>query len=162
MSYALAVLILLLATGLRLWDLTTVPIGLHTEEVLTLRLSDSIRAGDIRVFYPVGNGDAREILYYTALAFTRLGTGTGSVGYRIISVLANIVMLTSALLKHGVEHLETVRAEIVDWMSYNEYWSLRQLRGQLRRSTCRTPEVFERANYASTLASYVDVGPVQK
>ncbi|MAU08744.1 MAG: hypothetical protein CL607_02890 [Anaerolineaceae bacterium] len=93
-SYAIAVLILLLATGLRMWELTTVPIGLHAEEVLTLRLSDTVRAGDIRVFYPVGGGDARENLYYTALAFTRLGTGTGSIGYRMMSVLANIVMLT--------------------------------------------------------------------
>ncbi|MCA9888129.1 MAG: glycosyltransferase family 39 protein, partial [Anaerolineae bacterium] len=93
-SYAIAVLILLLATGLRMWELTTVPIGLHAEEVLTLRLSDTVRAGDIRVLYPVGGGDARENLYYTALAFTRLGTGTGSIGYRMMSVLANIVMLT--------------------------------------------------------------------
>lgn len=93
MSYALAVLILLLATGLRLWDLTTVPVGLHAEEVLSLRLSDTVRSGDIRVFYPLGESDARENLYYTALAFTRLGTGTGSIGYRIISVFANIIML---------------------------------------------------------------------
>ena len=70
-------------------------------------------------------------------------------------------MVTSALLKLGVDFLETLRAEMLEWMSYNEYWSLEQLRGQLSRDACSSPDIFERANYASTLASYVDVGPVK-
>lgn len=89
------------------------------------------------------------------------GIHSGIDAIKAVSVGADVVMLTSALLKHGAEYLETVRAELLEWMSYNEYYSLRQLRGQLSRKSCGSPKIFERANYASTLASYIDFGPVK-
>ncbi len=105
-------------------------------------------------------GILRDQLPHCSLAASS-GIHSGIDAIKAVSVGADVVMLTSALLKHGAEYLETVRAELLEWMSYNEYCSLTQLRGQLSRNSCGSPKSFERANYASTIASYIDFGPVQ-
>ena len=42
---------------------------------------------------------------------------------------ADVVMMTSALLRHGPEHVATVEAELRAWMTEHEYDSVDQLRG---------------------------------
>jgi len=93
LSLWLAVAVLLLAAGLRLWELPTLPPGLHDAEILHLRVSDTVRTGDVRVFYPLGPGQAVDGLYPTVLAITRTLTGSGLVAYRLTSVLFGMVTL---------------------------------------------------------------------
>lgn len=97
--YALAVLVILLAAALRLWQLNTLPLGVRPDEIHSLTLVDRIRAGQtgIGIFYPVPESEAvREGLYYTLLTVVTFLTGNGVLGTRIISAWAGI--LTVALI----------------------------------------------------------------
>jgi dihydroorotate dehydrogenase (fumarate) len=67
---------------------------------------------------------------------------------------ANVAMMASALLKHGIEHLVTVRRDLGLWMEKYEYDSIRQMRGSLSQRSAANPEAFERANYVKVLSSY--------
>lgn len=97
LSYAIAVIIILLAVGLRLWDVSTLPLGLHAEEVTNLRLMDSIRrTGNLSVYYDTGTEvlpQGREGLYPVTQAIATLFTGTGSIGYRMVGIWASILTL---------------------------------------------------------------------
>ena len=68
---------------------------------------------------------------------------------------ADVVMMTSALLRHGPEHIGTVEAELRAWMTDHEYESVEQLRGSASQATAENPSAFERANYMHTLRSWV-------
>jgi 4-amino-4-deoxy-L-arabinose transferase-like glycosyltransferase len=90
-SYAIAVVILLLATGLRLWDFTTLPAGVSDEELRHVMLMrDEILRGNIRVFYEVEGGEGQEGTYHMLLALSTIIFGTGTIGLRIPSLLAGI------------------------------------------------------------------------
>jgi dihydroorotate dehydrogenase (fumarate) len=64
---------------------------------------------------------------------------------------ARVAMMTSALLIHGIEHLESVRAELVGWMEVHEYASIRQMQGSMSQRSVADPAAFERANYLKVL-----------
>jgi dihydroorotate dehydrogenase (fumarate) len=67
---------------------------------------------------------------------------------------ADVVMTTSALLKHGPEFASEVLSGLRQWMDDNEYESVEQLKGSAAQLTGPDPAAFERANYAQTLARY--------
>jgi dihydroorotate dehydrogenase (fumarate) len=71
-----------------------------------------------------------------------------------ILVGADVVMMTSALLRHGPEHVATVEAELRDWMEAHEYRSVSELRGSASAATVEDPAAFERSNYMATLHSW--------
>ena len=68
---------------------------------------------------------------------------------------SRVAMMTSALLKHGIEHLRTVRADLLAWMEAHEYESIRQMQGSMSHRSVAEPAAFERANYIKVLSSYV-------
>jgi dihydroorotate dehydrogenase (fumarate) len=67
---------------------------------------------------------------------------------------ADVVMMTSALLRHGLEHVASVEADLRDWMDAHEYASVAELRGSASAATVDDPSGFERANYMATLHSW--------
>lgn len=67
---------------------------------------------------------------------------------------ADVTMLCSALLRHGVKHITTVEHEIRAWMEEHEYESVRQLQGSMSQKNCPDPTAFERAQYMRAVASY--------
>jgi len=60
---------------------------------------------------------------------------------------ADAVQMVSALLRHGPEHLATVRAEMERWMEEHEYESLAQMKGSMSLERSPDPAAFERGNY---------------
>lgn len=90
----------------------------------------------------------------TSLAATT-GVHSGRDAVKALLVGADVVMMTSALLRHGPAHLAHVESELVDWLTERAYVSVGQLRGSLSRRAARDPTGFERANYVRTLASYI-------
>jgi dihydroorotate dehydrogenase (fumarate) len=68
---------------------------------------------------------------------------------------ARVAMMTSALLKHGIELLRVVRANLTAWMEAHEYESIRQMQGSMSYRSVADPTAFERANYMRVLSSYV-------
>jgi dihydroorotate dehydrogenase (fumarate) len=67
---------------------------------------------------------------------------------------ARVAMMTSALLRHGISHLRTVRAEVIDWMEEHEYESIREMQGSMARRAVPDTSAFDRANYMRVLNSY--------
>ncbi|MFN7995831.1 MAG: dihydroorotate dehydrogenase-like protein [Bryobacteraceae bacterium] len=67
---------------------------------------------------------------------------------------AKVAMMTSALLKKGVSHLDTLLTELLIWLGDHEYDSIRQMQGSMSRNAVPQPQAFERANYMKVLSSY--------
>jgi dihydroorotate dehydrogenase (fumarate) len=86
------------------------------------------------------------------------GAASGEDVVKGLMVGADIVMMTSALLRHGPEHVAAVEAELRAWMTEHEYESVDQLRGSASQATVEDPSAFERANYMQTLRSWVAPG----
>lgn len=74
---------------------------------------------------------------------------------KAMMVGARVAMMTSALLKNGIEHLATVRTDLLTWMEQHEYESIRQMQGSMSHRSVANPAAFERANYMKVLSSYV-------
>jgi dihydroorotate dehydrogenase (fumarate) len=82
------------------------------------------------------------------------GIHAGSDVAKALVVGADVAMMTSALLRHGPEHVATVEAELRAWMADREYESVAELRGSASHATAADPSAFERANYLKTLHSW--------
>ena len=82
------------------------------------------------------------------------GVETGADVAKALLVGADVAMTTSAVLRHGPEHVASLEAQLVDWMPTNEYESVDQLRGSVSVATASNPSEFERANYVQTLHSW--------
>jgi dihydroorotate dehydrogenase (fumarate) len=67
---------------------------------------------------------------------------------------ARVAMMTSALLKNGIDHLAAIRSQLQAWMEAHEYESIRQMQGSMSYRSVREPAAFERANYMKVLSSY--------
>jgi dihydroorotate dehydrogenase (fumarate) len=84
------------------------------------------------------------------------GVHTGMDALKLLLAGADVVMTTSALLRHGPEHLLDMRRELVTWMDERDYDSVRQLRGSVSRANVPDPQVYDRANYFQTIHSWVE------
>jgi dihydroorotate dehydrogenase (fumarate) len=67
---------------------------------------------------------------------------------------ADVVMTTSALLRHGPEYVETLLAGIKSWLKGRDMDSVDQIRGLLSHRRYRNPDSFGRANYMKILQGY--------
>ena len=64
---------------------------------------------------------------------------------------ADVVMTTSALLRHGIEHLGTLRIGLGEWMKARDFSSLAEVRGKLSQQMLKDPVAYERVNYVRIL-----------
>lgn len=71
---------------------------------------------------------------------------------------ANVAMMTSALLMHGIEYAAQVCDEMVAWMEENEYESVHHMQGSMSQWSVVDPAAFERSNYMKVLRSYTLIG----
>ncbi len=67
---------------------------------------------------------------------------------------ARVAMMTSALLRQGIEHLPAVQDALLPWMEEHEYGSIREMQGSMSYRSVAEPAAFERANYMKVLSSY--------
>lgn len=61
---------------------------------------------------------------------------------------ADVTMLCSALLRHGIGHLTVIEREMREWMEAHGSESVERLKGTLSQKNCADPSSFERAIYA--------------
>ncbi|MCA9889798.1 MAG: dihydroorotate dehydrogenase-like protein [Anaerolineae bacterium] len=73
---------------------------------------------------------------------------------KMLMVGANVTMMTSALLKFGIDHAKEVEAKMVQWLEENEYESVEQLRGSMSQKHGVDAAAFERAQYMRGLKTY--------
>jgi dihydroorotate dehydrogenase (fumarate) len=71
---------------------------------------------------------------------------------------ADVAMTTSALLRHGPEHLRTMEQDLLGWLTEHEYASVDELRGCATQATSGSSAAFERANYVQVLHNWITTG----
>lgn len=67
---------------------------------------------------------------------------------------ARVAMMTSALLKNGIEYIKKVHADLSSWIEKHEYESISQMQGSMSLRSVAEPAAFKRANYMKVLSSY--------
>ncbi len=67
---------------------------------------------------------------------------------------AQVVMMTSALLKRGIDYLGLVESDLLTWLESHEQHSIGELRGCMNSASVTDPSAFTRANYLKVLGSY--------
>jgi dihydroorotate dehydrogenase (fumarate) len=101
-------------------------------------------------------------LHWVAILYGRVGIDLAVTGgvhsardvLKAMMAGARVAMMTSALLKHGIDHLTEVRGGLVHWMEEHEYESVRQMQGSMSQGAAADPAAFQRANYMKVLRSY--------
>ena len=101
-------------------------------------------------------------LHWAAILFPRITSDIAITGgvHSATDVLkammagARVAMMTSALLKNGIGHLNGVLKDLVKWMEENEYSSIREMQGRMSQWAVAEPAAFERGNYLRVLSSY--------
>ena len=66
---------------------------------------------------------------------------------------AQITMMCSALLEHGIDHIRIVEQHLSEWMAQYEYESVQQMQGSMSQQHCADPSTFERVQYMRALQS---------
>jgi len=66
---------------------------------------------------------------------------------------ADVTMLCSTLLKHGLNRIGEIQDGMIRWMEEHEYESVKQMKGSMSQKACPQPSAFERANYMKALKS---------
>ncbi len=85
--------LLLLAALLRLWDLTRLPPGFSDDELAQIRISESVHQGEVAVYYDVGDGPIRAVMFGAVNAVATQFVGDGLLGYRLLSFWLGMVAL---------------------------------------------------------------------
>ncbi|HOF18988.1 MAG TPA: dihydroorotate dehydrogenase-like protein [Phycisphaerae bacterium] len=67
---------------------------------------------------------------------------------------ADVTQVCSCLLKHGIEHLATLRKGLTQILETKGYDSLEQMKGVLSQQSCPEPAAFERGNYLRALSEF--------
>jgi len=73
---------------------------------------------------------------------------------KYLLVGANVVMTTSALLRHGAPYVETMLRSLTSWLLARDLQSLDQVRGKLSHERIKATGGFERENYLAILEGY--------
>jgi dihydroorotate dehydrogenase (fumarate) len=71
---------------------------------------------------------------------------------------ANVTMLCSVLLKHGIDQIRVIESGLTSWMEEHEYRSVIQMQGSMSQINCPDPSAFERAQYMKALQSFKQNG----
>lgn len=96
------------------------------------------------------------ILYghvHASLAATS-GIHSGRDVLKMLMTGADVTMLCSVLLRHGIDQIRVIEQEMRQWMEEHEYESVRQLQGSMSQKHCPNPSAFERAQYMRSLQTY--------
>lgn len=96
------------------------------------------------------------ILYGRVPASLAASTGVESADevFKYLLAGADTVMTTSALLRHGVEHMRTLLDGLSALLVAREIDSLSDIRGRMSQRSLENPTAFERANYVAMLQGY--------
>jgi dihydroorotate dehydrogenase (fumarate) len=96
------------------------------------------------------------ILYGRVKASLAATTGihTAEDVIKMMMVGADVTMLASVLLKGGLGKISDILTGMKQWMTENEYESVKQMKGSMSYQSIAEPAAFERANYIKTLQSF--------
>ncbi len=107
-------------------------------------------------------GEIRLPLLWIALLHGRVeaslaattGVETSAEVVKYVLAGADVTMTASALLRHGVGHLQTLVTGLDSWLESRFVTSISALRGSMSQANVAEPERFERANYIRILQGW--------
>ena len=67
---------------------------------------------------------------------------------------ADVVMTTSALLKHGTGHMQVLLDGLTKWLAARDLTTLDSIRGRMSQRNIADKTAFARANYLRVLQGY--------
>jgi len=82
------------------------------------------------------------------------GIHRASDALKMLMVGADVTMLCSTVIRHGIPQIAMIEREMADWLKEHEYESVSQLKGSLSQKNCPEPAAFERAQYMKALTGY--------
>ena len=81
---------------------------------------------------------------------------------KMVMAGADVTMLCSALMRHGIPHIQRMEMEMAAWLEQHGYKSLDEIKGMMSRKNCPDPSAFERAQYVRGLSSYKSLFPLRR
>jgi dihydroorotate dehydrogenase (fumarate) len=99
---------------------------------------------------------------WIALLYGRIGANLAATSgihhgvdaLKMIMAGADVTMLCSVLLCHGIDHIRVIEREMGEWLDEHEYESVEQIKGIMSQRNCPDPTAFERAQYTRALVNY--------
>ena len=85
--------LLLVAVVLRAWDITRLPPGFSDNELAYIRITETVRQGEVAVHYQAGDGHGRAGMYGIVNALVAALAGDGLLGYRLLAFWGSMVTL---------------------------------------------------------------------
>lgn len=82
------------------------------------------------------------------------GIHTGTDVIKMLMVGANVTMLCSSLLKHGINHVKNIEDHMKQWMREHDYKSVSEMQGSMSQQRTGDPSSFERAQYMKAITKY--------
>jgi dihydroorotate dehydrogenase (fumarate) len=106
--------------------------------------------------------DMRLPMRWIAILYGRLNVDFAATsginkGHDVIKMMmagANVTLIVSALLRHGVHHLKDMEKEILHWMEEHEYESIKQMQGSMSQINCPDESQFERVQYMKAIQTF--------
>jgi dihydroorotate dehydrogenase (fumarate) len=94
-------------------------------------------------------------LRWIAILYDRIGASLaatsgihrGTDALKMLMAGADVTMLCSVLMRHGIDRLRGIEDEMVNWLREHDYESVEQLKGSLSHKNCPDSSAFERAQY---------------
>lgn len=81
---------------------------------------------------------------------------------KLVMAGADVTMLCSALMRHGITHIQRIEMDLAAWLEAHAYESLAKLKGTMSQNNCPDPSAFERAQYVRGLSSYSSLFPIRR
>jgi dihydroorotate dehydrogenase (fumarate) len=81
---------------------------------------------------------------------------------KMVMAGADVTMLCSALMRHGITHIQKIELEIAAWLKDHRYDSVAEIKGKMSQKNCPDPSAFERAQYVRGLSSYTSLFPMRR
>lgn len=114
--------------------------------------------------------DMRLALHWIGILFGRIRANLAATSgiYQATDVIklvmagADVTMLCSALMRHGIQHIQRLEMEVAAWLEKHSYKSLSEIKGVMSQKNCADPSAFERAQYVRGLSSYTSLFPTRR
>jgi 4-amino-4-deoxy-L-arabinose transferase-like glycosyltransferase len=85
--------LLLLAAALRIWDLTRLPPGFSNDELASIRITETVRQGEVAVYYQIAGTHGRAGMYGIGNMLVTEWIGGGLFGYRLFPLWGSLLAL---------------------------------------------------------------------
>jgi dihydroorotate dehydrogenase (fumarate) len=81
---------------------------------------------------------------------------------KLVMAGADVTMLCSALMRHGITHIQRIEMDLAAWLEQHHQNSLHDLKGIMSQRNCPDPSAFERSQYVRGLSSYTSLFPMRR